>query len=333
MLSSVLSTTEMSTARTSISITTILLGAFLTLRAESQDKAARAIQLPGMAVIAFLPDNKTLVSGNTNGTIVLWDTTTDEERVYLKGHTRAITSLAASKQWLVSADEGGVVRLWDLVKGETRHTFSIGKMPVKQVLISPDEKTIAYWGEDILKLYEPFSGKEKKTIQVNEPLNTACFSLNSSLITAASRKEVRQWDTASGELKQILKTDFVILALGYSPDGATLVAGGWSHFLNLWDVKSGQSLASINNRAHTQTLSYSKNGRMLASGGIDTKVRVWLADQRKIAILHGHKTTVDQVIFLGDGRLVTKSSEVVFIWDARVFTPFFIPKAQNDNTL
>ncbi len=81
-------------------------------------KSTKALTTLGMADdiqrIAFSPDGKRLVTGGMNGTVKLWDLTTNQELMTLLGHTGQVFSLTFSQDGtrLATSGEDGLVRLW-----------------------------------------------------------------------------------------------------------------------------------------------------------------------------------------------------------------------------
>ena len=49
-----------------------------------------------MTSVAFSPDGKRIVSGSGDRTVKVWDATTGQETLTLKGHTRTVRSVAFS---------------------------------------------------------------------------------------------------------------------------------------------------------------------------------------------------------------------------------------------
>ena len=70
----------------------------------------------------FSPDNTTLINGDGNGRLQLWDTTTGDELITLNGHMEGVETLQFSPDGntLVSAAQDGTILLWDwdeIIKG------------------------------------------------------------------------------------------------------------------------------------------------------------------------------------------------------------------------
>jgi WD40 repeat protein/beta-lactamase regulating signal transducer with metallopeptidase domain len=111
-----------------------------------------------------------------------------------------------------------------------------------------------------------------------------------------------------------------VLALGYSPDGATLATAGEDTVVNLRDAVDGQVRARlVGHRDTVACLAYSPDGRTIATGGYDKTVRLWdAASGRARAVLEGHSNWVVAVAFAPDGRRVASAGydKTVRLWDA-----------------
>ena len=69
----------------------------------------------GSEALVFSPDNKTLINGDGNGRIQLWNITTGNEIITLNGHTAGVKTLKFSPdgKTLVSTGKDGTILLWD----------------------------------------------------------------------------------------------------------------------------------------------------------------------------------------------------------------------------
>jgi WD40 repeat protein len=65
--------------------------------------------------LTFSPDARRIVTANQDSTVKLWDATTGQEVLALKGHTGPVISVAFSRDGkrLASASEDGSVKIWD----------------------------------------------------------------------------------------------------------------------------------------------------------------------------------------------------------------------------
>ena len=69
----------------------------------------------GAKALVFSPDNTTLINGDGNGRLQLWDITTGDELITLNGHMEGVETLQFSPNGntLVSAAQDGTILLWD----------------------------------------------------------------------------------------------------------------------------------------------------------------------------------------------------------------------------
>ena len=65
--------------------------------------------------VSFSPDGKRLASASSDQTVKVWDATTGQEALTLKGHTSSVGSVSFSPdgQRLASASWDHTVKVWD----------------------------------------------------------------------------------------------------------------------------------------------------------------------------------------------------------------------------
>jgi eukaryotic-like serine/threonine-protein kinase len=65
--------------------------------------------------LEFSPNDKRLATGLFDGTVKVWDLTSGQETLTMKGHTTMVTSLAFSPDGhrLITASRDMTVRIWD----------------------------------------------------------------------------------------------------------------------------------------------------------------------------------------------------------------------------
>ncbi|SPE62970.1 Serine/threonine-protein kinase AfsK [Streptomyces netropsis] len=92
----------------------------------------------------FSPDGQILAIAQLDDTVRLWNTSSRQDVVTLKGHKARIQALAfhPGGRTLASADQGGTVRLWDTATATVTTTFT-SHNSIAAVAFSPDGKTLA----------------------------------------------------------------------------------------------------------------------------------------------------------------------------------------------
>jgi WD40 repeat protein len=118
------------------------------------------------------------------------------------------------------------------------------------------------------------------------------------------------WDAVNGaELSQIGGDFGVPLDVTFSPNGKTILAGGFAlespdgGELNVWGVDSGKSVHSLEGHAHrVLAVAWSPDGTLMASGSADQTVRVWDASSGKETAALKHPSTPAFLTFSRDGK-------------------------------
>ncbi|QRW22044.1 Tyrosine kinase family catalytic domain protein [Rhizoctonia solani] len=124
-----------------------------------------------------------------------------------------------------------------------------------------------------------------------------------------------------------------VSAVGFSPDGKSVISGSYDRTIRIWDSKSPQSKGQPL-RGHSgqiYSISVSPLGNILASGSADHTVRLWNIDAGLPNLvgepLEGHQKAINSVAFSPRNNLVVSGSSdnTLRLWDTRgkrSFTPF-----------
>jgi dipeptidyl aminopeptidase/acylaminoacyl peptidase len=202
------------------------------------------------------PDGSEIAVGSVDGTIRLWNLTTNEAPRTLSGHSGKVIGVAYSPDGrrLASisalggptyedARPGGELKLWDAATGRELSTARRGVGVFRFMSFSPD-------GSRLL-------------------LTDASISPDPGV--------VQVWEVKTGQVVFTLEghSGSVIQAT-FSPDGTRIATPSADRTVKLWDAETGQEVLTL--RGHTSGvlgLAFSQDGLRLASCGIDQTVRIW----------------------------------------------------------
>ncbi|KAF9544040.1 hypothetical protein EC957_012425 [Mortierella hygrophila] len=232
---------------------------------------------------AFSPDSRRIVSGDEDGTVQLWESTSGEELLVMKGHTNWVLSLVCSPcgNHIASASGDKTVRIWDSETGVCVFVLEGYSDLVMSVKFSPDGR---------------------------------------QLVTGSKDGTIRFWDSETGEAGVVLSPSLAeIESLAISPDGRWIASGHTDGNVRLWDVVSS-SLGPVL-QGHTDSvtgIAFSPDSQLIATSSDDLRVMLWDASTGDIiSTFDGHLRCVCDVAFSSDGRTIASGSEdrTVRLWE------------------
>lgn len=201
--------------------------------------------------VVLSPDRRTIAIVFSSDLIKLWDVDTSEQKLTLTGHTEYIFRLAFShdSKTLSSISDDDTIRLWDAQTGENKEVFTLDSAWRRDVAdwrmdstwcgvaFSPDGKTLAGGGGEIILLWDIDTGKTK--MRLTMPTH-------------------RVYD------------------LAFSPDSKTLASGGFESNINLWDPHTGEHRKTLTgHKGEVSSIAFSPDGKSLASRSDDGTVLIW----------------------------------------------------------
>lgn len=239
--------------------------------------------------LAYSPSGSTLASGNSDGSITLWDVGTRGKIAILTDPERPgpgedeIWSVAFSPDGalLASGNNIGPVGLWDVASRRRVAALKGHKDDyVKAVTFSPDGTLLATASaaDYTVRLWDVASRKNISTLKprpFSGSIVSVAFSSDGAML-ASGAGTITLWDVSSRKVAAILKghTSDLVMSLAFSPDGSLLASGGGDKTVRLWDLGKTRNIATLVQNDWVSSVTFSPDGMMLASAS-QYDVRLW----------------------------------------------------------
>lgn len=266
----------------------------------------------------------TLISGDGNNTLKLWNASTGQCLKTWFGHTAHIQSIVFSpdSKLLCSGVSDGTMRLWDAPSGAHLKAVQASDYRILAVAFSSDQQILAA-ASKTLTLWNIRTGERLCELQEHTNLITSVqFTATGQLISGSFDGTAKLWDVQSGQcLHTFCGHTHSIWSVALSSDGQVLVTGSSDNTLKLWNLATKQPIATLSGHTSSiQTVAISLDGQLIASGGDDTYVKLWDShSQNCIQTLEDHPYGIKSVAFSPDGRqlLTGGCDRIVRLWDVR----------------
>ncbi len=200
-------------------------------------------------------------------------------------------------------------------------TFKKHKGPVYAMAVSPDGKTIASSGEDlVIHLWDKNTGEIKSTLEgYRNPVKYLTFSNDGRYLLGAGGPEIRIWDISYGTWKIYKKPVTHVYNLDFNQDATQFLSTSLNNSFYLWDREEGKVIHTF--EAHSKTAlaaAFSPDNKWIASGSLDQTVIIWHAGYYEpVHTMSAHGGNIFSLDFSPDSKLLASCSmdENIKTWD------------------
>ncbi|MGM3309651.1 caspase family protein [Anabaena sp. WFMT] len=297
----------------------------------------------GIHSVAFSPDGKFLVIGDTQGKIQIINVENNQYQYCLNKQAHFpgmwITSIAfpfrqdiANSYQFITGSLDKTVKLWDLKtlleEHDNQQTFTGHTRLIWIVAFSPDGKKIASGCDDnIIRVWDLESGQNYELQGHQSWIWGLAFSPDSKILASGSfDKTIKLWNMENGDCIQTLEShQGWVVSLAFSPNSQILASGSFDKTIKLWKFNNDS-----NNYEYWETLkghkngvrviTFSPDGEILASGGVDQEIRIWnLETLECVRTLTGHSAWIRSLSFHADNKTLASGSDdqTVRIWNVK----------------
>jgi WD40 repeat protein len=189
--------------------------------------------------IRFSPDGNQAISGDLDGTIILWDIDSCQivHQFYNESEVKSV-AWSPNNTYILSGHNNNILKLWDINTKQELRTFT---------------------------------GHTKWVV-------SAAFSEDGLFVISSSwDNTIRRWNIKTGE--HVLHSDQTrILDVNFLLNSNYALSGGEDNTLKVWNLNTTKSLCTLTGHTDTITsVAISKNGKVLISGSSDKTLKQWQA--------------------------------------------------------
>lgn len=240
--------------------------------------------------VAISPNEKHLVSADSNGTIRLWD---------LSNFFHVVELPYDSPQY-----QGEPIAMEDLYDW----TYDVAFDPKGEFWAIARQKTVMLFGMQGNLAARPFEHDETVNLVAFNPRNRTILSVDLSGDPSIEGSTLRLWDL-QGNLIRDFEVDRASQSIAFSPDGQMILSGDREGTLSLWSL-SGQKIGEFKGHEDAvRAVAFSPDGQSIISGSNDHTLRLWNLQGSTLRIFKGHDSNVTSVAFSPNGRSIISGSD------------------------
>jgi WD40 repeat protein/serine/threonine protein kinase len=285
----------------------------------------------GGQCVALSADGKLVVTGSSDGTAIVWDSTSGNSLQKLRGDEALIRAVAMSgdgKQ-VVTGSSNGKAILWDSVTGKKLQTFDGHDGEVMSVALSGDGKKLVTASSDMTAiLWDSATGKKVQTYwgHKHKVSSVALSGDGTQVVTGSYDDTAILWESATAKKLQTFAfqgKEEGVTSVALSTDGNQVVVGSFDRTAILWDTATGNKLQTFQGHGpgigtnHT-CVALSADGKQVVTGADDRLAILWdAATGKKLHTFQGQPDAVNGMALSADGKRVVTASihQTAIMWD------------------
>ncbi len=236
-------------------------------------------------------------------------------------HDDQLESIALSpdEKLLAVGRHDGMLCVWDQQGGRILHQWQAHPYRTHSLAFSANGQVLASASIDNeVKLWDVATYRELTTLTGERVV--ACSPVDGTVAYRTNARAIAILDPGESTPRLISEAhDIGVGCLSFSPDGQSLVSGGWEATVRVWNVESGTLQTEMGRQEYSMwSIRWSPNGKYVVSGDVYGRLHIWDAVAgQPMKSMDGHRTTVTSLAFSPDSTMLASASEdnTVKLWE------------------
>lgn len=291
----------------------------------SDDGAARLWNREGMALGSLQGhggrltsgywdrDGRHVITAGTDGAIRRWDADLAIAVHPVRAHSAAIDTLAvsANDHWALTAGADGFAVLWDQRTLQPKaRLHGDGKMRSAAFAID-DSSVLTVDDAGAARLWSIPDGAPQARLGTAR-VATASYTPDAKVVATAGEHDVTLWTTTAQPLA-VIPTSYTAERVVIDPSGRWLFVRGATASILVIDLALREPATHLTIRSNDVRAIAADASRVAITDGV--AIRLWqLGTWQPAGELVGHRSTVEGLWFLADGRLVSTANDTALVW-------------------
>jgi len=193
-------------------------------------------------------DADTGLSASRDRRIIVWDLATGAIRRVIEGHEKDVLSVACHDGLIHSSGDDMTLRQWDLATGALLRTWGPFETETDTCAIDGlNHRVVLGCDDGVIRIFDSRSGAALAAIAAHASgiKKVAVSPVTGDILSCAYDQKIIVWDAQSLARKVALAGHGAKWerSFGWSPDGATILAGTFDGTVVQWDAASGELIA------------------------------------------------------------------------------------------
>jgi WD40 repeat protein len=260
-----------------------------------------------------------VISGSYDCSVRVWDVSTEECLMILRGHTYLVISVTCScdSSLIASGSWDEMVQVYDAQSGDVLQTISVGGL-VQSIRFSTNGDKLFYTNRKSATIWD-LSRKEKVSTINHGGDRWATFSRDRTHVASVGDKLLKIWTTENGysSSEMVSHHSKEIQDITFVPDGR-LMTSRCDDYAKVWDTTSGDCLFICYTHS-LRSIVLSPNSAFFACFSTrNSHIEIWDANTRCLVnATHIEIDFKDVALSPCGSRLVSRSSSNIILWDLK----------------